>query len=110
MKELQWPLIEKRVDLKVLMITAKALHGVAPSYLIDGLEIYTPKRTLRSSDDKSITLVLGSPKKAIGQGTWNMISSRLWNHLPIAVMMRGMKLSERVKCTCEFIAECQAVV
>ena len=45
---LHWLPITSRSDLKVLLLTYKALHGLAPSYLKDLIIPYNPSRTLQS--------------------------------------------------------------
>ncbi|KAJ8396523.1 hypothetical protein AAFF_G00018290, partial [Aldrovandia affinis] len=47
---LHWLPINYRVDHKVLLLTYKVLHGLAPSYLTDLLHPYNPPRSLRSQD------------------------------------------------------------
>ena len=45
---LHWLPVKFRIDYKILLLTFKALHGLAPSYLNDLLFPYTPSRMLRS--------------------------------------------------------------
>ena len=45
-----WLPIEQRVTFKIAVITFKALHGAAPSYITDLIKPYTPGRLLRSSN------------------------------------------------------------
>ena len=46
---LHWPPMTSRSDFKVLLLTYKALHGLAPSYLKDHIIPYSPFRSLRTS-------------------------------------------------------------
>ena len=48
--QLQWLPIEQRITFKIAVITFKALHGAAPSYITDFVKPYTPGRLLRSSN------------------------------------------------------------
>ncbi len=41
-------LITNRIDFKILLITYKALNGLAPQYLSELLSHYSPPRPLRS--------------------------------------------------------------
>ena len=50
LKQLKWLPIEKRVHFKILILTFKGLHGLAPSYINDVLQPYVPARLLRSSN------------------------------------------------------------
>ena len=48
--QLHWLPIEQRITFKIAVITFKALHGAAPSYITDLIKPYTPGRILRSSN------------------------------------------------------------
>ena len=48
--QLHWLPIELRITFKIAVITFKALHGAAPSYITDLIKPYTPGRLLRSSN------------------------------------------------------------
>ena len=48
--QLHWLPIEQRMTFKIAVITFKALHGAAPSYITDLIKPYTPGRLLRSSN------------------------------------------------------------
>ncbi len=45
---LHWLPIKHRIDFKILLITYKALNGLAPQYLSVLLSHYSPPRPLRS--------------------------------------------------------------
>ena len=47
--ELHWLPVEKRIIFKILLLTYKALHSQAPTYISELLVPYKPARTLRSS-------------------------------------------------------------
>uniref|UniRef100_A0A8C7PYQ5 Reverse transcriptase domain-containing protein n=1 Tax=Oncorhynchus mykiss TaxID=8022 RepID=A0A8C7PYQ5_ONCMY len=47
---LHWLPVKARADFKVLLLTYKALHGLAPTYLSDLVLPYIPTHTLRSQD------------------------------------------------------------
>ena len=55
--DLHWLTIRARIDFKVLLITFKAIHGLAPRYLSDLLCIKASSYNLRSSD----SLLLAMP-------------------------------------------------
>ena len=46
---LHWLLIDLRIEFKILIITYKTLHGLAPAYIEDLLDSYIPGRYLRSA-------------------------------------------------------------
>ncbi len=50
LESLHWLTVRFHTDFKIIMLTYKALHGLAPNYLSELLTVYTPRRDLRSSD------------------------------------------------------------
>ncbi len=47
---LHWLPIKHRIDFKILLMTYKALNGLAPQYLSELLSHYSPSRPLRSQN------------------------------------------------------------
>ena len=81
LKELHWLPIKYRIDFKVILLTFKALNGLAPPYLSELLTPYQPSRALRSMN--SNTLVTKSFKcKTYGGRSFANIAPQLWNSLP----------------------------
>ena len=81
---LHWLPIDKRIDFKVLLMTFKALHGLAPRYLTDLITPYVPPRSLRSLD----LSLLKKPKsrmKTFGDRSFAVASPHLWNKLPLHI-------------------------
>ena len=81
LKELHWLPIPYRIDFKILMLTYKALHSLAPSYLTSLLSPRTCTRTLRSSDCLVLT-VPRSHTSSFGDRAFSVYAPRLWNTLP----------------------------
>ncbi len=82
LQRLHWLPVKYRIDFKILLLTFKALHNLAPPYLTDLLHIYTPPCTLRSSH--SLSLV--SPRlNTLGARTFSHAAPRLWNSLPLQI-------------------------
>ena len=55
LKTIHWLPIRYRTEYKLLLLTFKAVHHLASSYLTDLLQLYHPTRTLRSSSDALLT-------------------------------------------------------
>ena len=79
---LHWLPIKARIDFKILLITFKALHGLAPAYIKDLLPPKTNKRLLRSSD-KGLLEVPGTKLKTKGDRAFAVVAPTLWNALPL---------------------------
>ena len=52
LKSLHWLPVEQRIWYKIAVLGFKCVYGSAPSYLQNLVELYTPRRTLRRSNDK----------------------------------------------------------
>ena len=68
---LHWLPIRQRIMYKVLHLTFKALNGMAPKYMADLFQYYTPTRQLRSSS-KNLLLI---NTKIKSQVLWRQIVS-----------------------------------
>ena len=78
---LHWLPVRYRIEYKVLLMTFKALHLLAPSYIADLLQFYQPSRTLRSSSDSLLT-VRSAHLRHYGDRAFCIAAPRLWNSLP----------------------------
>ena len=82
LRELHWLPMRARIEFKILLLTFKAIHGLAPKYLTDALSVQKPSRySLRSSN--TINLVTPMAKrKTMGDRAFAVAGPRLWNKLP----------------------------
>lgn len=94
MKQLHWLPIKQRVQFKIITITWKSLHGLAPSYIDELLTPYVPSRELRSSDRKD--LVIPRYRNNYGARAFSSAAPTLWNSLP--VNMRDVDCYATFKC------------
>ena len=81
---LHWLPVKARDDFKVLPLTYKALHGLAPTYLSDLVLLYIPTRMLRSQN-AGLLIVPRISKQTAGSGAFSYRAPFLWNGLPIHV-------------------------
>ena len=85
LRKLHWLPISKRVMFKILLLTFKAINGLAPQYIVDLLTVYSPSRNLRSTAKGPL---LKPPSlKAIktatyGDRSFSAAAPKLWNKLP----------------------------
>ena len=80
-EQLHWLSVSFRVDYKIILLTFRALHGLAPVYLSQLLTVYRPTRTLRCHSQ----LLLRQPKsrlKTYGDRAFSHAAPGLWNALP----------------------------
>ena len=81
LETLHWLPVRYRIEYKVVLMTFKALHLLAPSYITDLLQFYQPCRTLRSSSD-SLLIVRSAHLRHYGDRAFCIAAPRLWNSLP----------------------------
>ena len=84
---LHWLPVKFRIVFKILLITFKALKGLAPTYVASLISIKSPPRyNLRSSCD---SLILSCPKKlskvTLGDCSFTYAAPKLWNALPLDI-------------------------
>ena len=79
---LHWLPIKFRIQFKVLVVTYRALHGQAPTYIRDLLQPYLTSRSLRSSD-QGLLVVPRSRLKTKGDCAFEVVAPKLWNSLPL---------------------------
>ena len=81
LRQLHWLPVTERIDYKILLLTFKSLHGMAPEYLSELLSVYKPGRSLRSSG-KSLLVTPKYNLKSYGQRAFSCAAPALWNSLP----------------------------
>jgi hypothetical protein len=81
LQNLHWLPVHNRIKYKIITLTYRCLHDIAPAYLCDLIHLYHPGRSLRSSTSLSLTV----PKTNL-KGYWDCAFSKaapvLWNQLP----------------------------
>ena len=85
--ELHWLPVRKRVVFKVLLLTYKALHGLAPKYISELLTEHKPTRSLRSGAKYLLKQVRTST--AYGSRSFAAAAPKLWNELPLTIKCAG---------------------
>ena len=78
---LHWLPVKELITFKLILITFKALHGQAPSYISELLNIYQPSCSLKSSSLKYLS-VAKCNTVSYGRRAFSVASAKLWNSLP----------------------------
>ena len=84
LKQLHWLPVSWRITFKVLLLTYKALHDLAPQYLTNMLVTYEPRQGLRSADQGYLNV----PKTKLatyGDRAFSKVAPVLWNGLPVHI-------------------------
>ena len=86
LRQLHWLPIRSRIHHKILTLTFKSIHGLAPSYLSELITTSRPSRySLRSSQS---TMLIHPPAKmlsTLGDRAFSTAAPQLWNRLPPAL-------------------------
>ena len=80
LKKLHWLPVKQRVTYKIILLTFRALNGLAPIYIVDMLHRHRPTRALRSADNND--LQVPSMSSRYGDRAFAASAPRLWNALP----------------------------
>ena len=84
LRDLHWLQVEDRIIFKILMITYRALHGLAPDYISDLVVPYVPPRSLRSANE-NLLVVPSSRLRSFGDRRFAYAAPTLWNSLPLKI-------------------------
>ena len=83
-----WLPVRYRINFKIILLTFKALSGMAPSYIIDLIHIKTITRySLRSTEGVLLKHPSGRMKKSFGDRSFSVAAPTLWNALPVSLRM-----------------------
>ncbi|XP_072573218.1 uncharacterized protein [Paramormyrops kingsleyae] len=78
LSSLHWLPVKSRIDYKILLLTYKALNGLAPDYLNNLLTTYNPPRLLRSQG-AGYLLVPRVERSTAGCRAFSYRAPQLWN-------------------------------
>ena len=89
LRSLHWLTMRERIKFKILLYVYKSIHGEAPSYLSEHLNLYNTGRPeggrrLRSSSDVTRLVVPRSTRK-VGDNSCIVVAPKLWNQLPCEI-------------------------
>ena len=81
-----WLPVRYRINFKILLLTFKALYGMAPSYIIDLIHTKTNTRyLLRSNEGVLLKHPSGKMKKSFGDRSFSVAAPTLWKALPVSL-------------------------
>lgn len=84
LKELHWLPIRYRIQFKVIILTYKCVHEIAPQYLQDLIKPQSQsKYNLRNRDSHLLETPSGITKSTMGDRSFKMAAPHLWNELPL---------------------------
>ena len=87
LRNLHWLPVRLRVDFKILLVTFKILHGVAPSYLKDLVSVLPDSHYQLRRNNNGILLERPRlrTKETMGDRAFSIAAPFLWNSLPLPI-------------------------
>ena len=85
LRDLHWLPVQQRIWYKIALLTFKALHGMAPKYvsdLVDMVDEYKPSRSLRSSSKFVLRPQMLTMIQRHGDRAFATSAPHVWNKLP----------------------------
>ena len=86
LEDLHWLPIKYRIELKIVLLTFKCLHGLAPQYLVDLIAVAAQSRyNLRF---RNVTLLVPANARSLptlGDRAFQSAAPKLWNSLPAEI-------------------------
>ena len=89
--KLHWLPVKYRIEYKIILMTYRALNGLAPNYLKDLLQVYQPARSLWSPGDLKL-VVPRTHLRSYGDRAFPVKATSLWNSLPLH-MRKNLSIS-----------------
>ena len=85
LKELHWLPVPHRINYKIAFLVFKALHDMAPSYLIELLQAKTVTAYALRCSNQSLLKAPRTYRKTFGDPSFALAGPAVWNNLPIAI-------------------------
>ena len=83
LKELHWLPVRFRIHFKIVLLTFKALNGMAPDYIRELINVRKHVRySFRSNAGITISHPVGKMFKSFGDRSFSVAAPTLWNALP----------------------------
>ena len=83
LNSLHWLPLKQRIMFKLLLYVYRIINNQSPKYLDTCLNLYTPIRNLRSSNDLRLTYSV--TRTLAGDRTFTVTASKYWNDLPLTI-------------------------
>ena len=87
LKSLHWLPVKYRIDFKVLLLTFKAIHGLAPPYISELISVKdtSGRYSLRSNSGILLNFRTCKSLTTLGDRSFYMAAPKLWNNLPLFI-------------------------
>ena len=86
-KRLHWLPVQQRIQYKILLITYRAMKGLAPDYICTLVNRSSSRSGLRSSS--AVNLFCPKTRRSWGDRAFVSAAPRLWNSLPLKLKVEN---------------------
>ena len=84
--DLHWLPIRSRINFKIILLTFKAIYGLAPQYIRDMISLKPNSNyALRSNNQTLLLPPRFRTLTTLGDRAFSAAAPKLWNHLPISI-------------------------
>ena len=80
--DLHWLPVKYRIIFKILLLTYKAIHSLAPEYIIQLVKVKRSNHSLRSSNTILLDFPTIKSSKTLGDRSFFLAAPTEWNNLP----------------------------
>ena len=89
LKSLHWLPVKYRIVFKIILITFKAIHGLAPAYISELISVRdTGRYDFRSNDGLLLAPCRGKTLTTLGDRSFHAAAPKLWNDLPGSIILK----------------------
>ena len=87
LRALPWLPVANRIVFKILLLTFKAIHKLAPNYISERVSLKDTggRYYLRSNDGKLLNIPSCKSLSTLGDRSFYMAAPKLWNDLPLFI-------------------------
>ena len=83
---MHWLPVKYRIQFKILLLTFKAIHGMAPDYISRLLDVRQQTRySLRSSSSVVLNYPKGRMLSSFGDRSFSVAAPKVWDSLPASL-------------------------
>ena len=83
LRDLDWLRSPERIDFKLAVLVYRCLHGLAPRYLSDHIQLVADSNRRRLRSSSSVQLAIRRTRlSTVGDRAFPVAGCRLWNSLP----------------------------
>jgi len=88
LQRLHWLKMEQRIEHKLALLVYRCLHGLAPPYLANELQLVSSldtRQRLQSATTNALVIPLTRLSTVVGDRAFTVAAALVWNSLPVSI-------------------------